>query len=50
MRLSGILFVITFILCGCGVENIFGTREQRVTWAACFVVLVISAFWLKRGE
>lgn len=46
-KLIGALFYISFTLCGCGVQSIFGTLEQRATWIAIFVVTVVAAFWLK---
>lgn len=49
-KLIGILFLVSFVLCGCGVENIFGTAEQRVTWFAIFAVVIVSALWLGKGE
>ena len=49
-KLIGILFLVSFILCGCGIESIFGTTEQRVTWFAIFAVVVVSALWLRKGE
>lgn len=45
-KLIGALFTISFILCGCGIESIFGTTEQRVTWLALFTVMVISVILL----
>jgi len=44
------LFWIGLTLCGCGVENIFGTREQQVTYIAIFVLTIVAAFGLGRGE
>ena len=46
-KVLGAIFVICFILCGCGIESIFGTTEQRATWLALFTITVISALWLK---
>lgn len=46
-KISGVLFCVTFTLCGCGVENVFGTEEQRATWLALFVVMTVAAFGLK---
>ena len=45
-KVIGALFVTGFSLCGCGVESIFGTTEQRVTWVAVFTVTVVAGFWL----
>ena len=42
----GVPFLLSFILCGCGAENLFGTIEQRATWIALFVILGICAFAL----
>ena len=49
-KLCGVLFTIAFILCGCGVESIFGTSEQQITWVAILVVMVVAAFGLGKGE
>ena len=46
-KISGVLFCISFILCGCGVENIFGTEEQRATWFALLVIMIVAAFGLR---
>ena len=43
---KGVPFLLSFILCGCGVDNIFGTIEQQATWIALFVILGICAFGL----
>ena len=42
----GTIFYIGLTLCGCGVESVFGTPEQRTTWVAIAVVTVVAAFWL----
>ena len=44
------LFFIGLTLCGCGVENIFGTTEQQVTYIAIFVLTIVAAFGLGSGE
>ena len=47
-KVIGTVFFIGFTLCGCGVESLFGTPEQRATWIAVFVVTITAALWLKR--
>lgn len=46
-KVIGTLFFIGLTLCGCGVESVFGTPEQRATWIAVCVVTIVAAFWLK---
>lgn len=47
-KVIGTVFFIGFTLCGCGVESLFGTPEQRATWVAIFIVTMAAAFGLKR--
>lgn len=49
-KIAEILFLISFILCGCGIENVVGTDEQRITWFAIFAVVIVSATWMGKGE
>lgn len=45
-KVIGTAFFIGLTLCGCGVESVFGTPEQRATWFAILAVTVVAAFWL----
>ena len=46
-RIWGAVIWICFTLCGCGVESIFGTTDQKATWIAIFVAMVVAAFGLR---
>lgn len=43
-KISGVVFPVSFLLCGCGVENIMGTTEQKIAWLSLFVIMAVSAF------
>ena len=45
-KVIGTIFTTGLILSGCGVESVFGTPVQRVTWVAVFTVTIIAGFWL----
>ena len=47
-KIIGTLFYISFALCGCGIESVFGTSEQRVTWVAIFTVMLVCGLWLRK--
>jgi len=38
--MSGVLFVASFIACGCGIESIF--TGGAMVWGACFAVMLLS--------
>lgn len=44
------LFWVGLTLCGCGVESIFGTAKEQITYLAIFVVTIVAAFGLGKGE
>lgn len=44
---AAIIFFFAWLICGCGIESLFGTIEQRATWIAFFVILAICAFGLR---
>jgi len=39
-----ILFVLSFILTGCGIDSLFASEESMWTWIITALVTVISAF------
>lgn len=43
-KISGVVFPVSFLLCGCGVENVMGTTEQKIAWLSLFVIMAVSAF------
>lgn len=42
-KVAGVIFGISFMLCGCGVENLLGTVEQKAGFIALVVIMAISA-------
>lgn len=38
-----VLFVLSFILTGCGIDSIFVSKRDAITWAIAAVVLVLCA-------
>lgn len=42
--LMEILFVLSFILTGCGIDSLFTSEESMWTWIITALVTVISAF------
>ena len=38
-----VLFVLSFILTGCGIDSIFVSKRAALTWAASAIVLVLCA-------
>jgi hypothetical protein len=39
-----ILFVLSFILTGCGIDSLFASEESMWTWIITALVAVISGF------
>ena len=48
--LVGGIFVISFMLTGCGIDHAFDSRENAVTWFGVFAVTIITAILLGRSE
>lgn len=42
-RIVEILFVISFILTGCGIDSIFVSKRDAITWAISVAVLIMCA-------
>lgn len=38
-----VLFTISFILTGCGIDSIFISKRDALTWAASAIVLILCA-------
>lgn len=38
-----VLFVLSFILTGCGIDSIFVSKRDAITWAISLAVLILSA-------
>lgn len=43
-KLMDIMFVLSFILTGCGIDSLFASEESMWTWIITALVTVISAF------
>lgn len=43
-KLMEIMFVLSFILTGCGIDSLFASEESMWTWIITALVMVISAF------
>lgn len=43
-KLMEIMFVLSFILTGCGIDSLFASEESMWTWIITALVTVISAF------
>lgn len=43
-KLFEILFVLSFVLTGCGIDSLFVSEESMWTWIITALVTVISAF------
>ena len=43
-KLMEIMFVLSFILTGCGIDSLFESEESMWTWIITALVTVISAF------
>lgn len=43
-KLMEIMFVLSFILTGCGIDSLFTSEESMWTWIITALVTVISAF------
>ena len=38
-----VLFVLSFILTGCGIDSIFVSKRDAITWAISVAVLIMCA-------
>ena len=38
-----VLFVLSFILTGCGIDSIFVSKRDAITWAIAAAVLILCA-------
>ncbi len=45
-----ILFVISFILCGCGLDSAFDSTESTLIYVGSFLVLVVTAALIGSGR
>lgn len=43
-KLMEIMFVLSFILTGCGIDSLFASEESMWTWIITALATVISAF------
>ena len=49
-RLIEILFIMSFILTGCGIDSIFESKESMLTWIATAIVTVATGIFVLRGD
>ena len=42
-RIVEILFVISFILTGCGIDSIFVSKRDAITWVIAATVMIFCA-------
>lgn len=47
-RILEILFVLMFILTGCGIDSIF--EGKAFEWGVCFIILILVAWVLFGGR
>lgn len=38
-----VMFVLSFILTGCGIDSIFVSKRDAITWAISVIVLIMCA-------
>lgn len=43
VRIIEVIFVVSFILCGCGIESIFSGARELITWLITAVVTLAAA-------
>ena len=47
---TGLLFIVSFIICGCGIESAFKDEKSFAVWAISLLVLIASAKVLGGGS
>lgn len=48
--ISGVLFIISFMICGCGIDSAFESVESFAVWGISMIVLIASAKVLGGGD
>lgn len=49
-RLLEFLFIMSFILTGCGIDSIFESKESMLTWIAAAIVTVLTGLFVLRDH
>lgn len=49
-RLIEILFIMSFIMTGCGIDSIFESKESMMAWIAAAIVTVLTGLFVLRDH
>ena len=49
-KVAGILFFLSWLLCGCSVESIFESPKKSVVFAAALIITVLAAAVITIGD
>lgn len=48
--ITGFVFMIAFMICGCGIDSAFESKESFTVWAISLIVLIAAAKVLGGGR